>query len=85
MTASGGSARRLAAELAQLEREGAPELAGEIRALVQAGLMSVASALEAIEAGETFAKANVAGDISDEQVHGLISQMAVAHVTGRRG
>lgn len=85
MTATGGNARRLAAELAQLEREGAPELAGEIRALVQAGLMSVATAIEAIEAGETFAKANAVGDISDEQVHELISQMAVGHVTGRRG
>ena len=85
MTAAGGKARRLAAALAQLEREGAPELAGEIRALVQAGAMSVAHALEAIEAGETLAKANAVGEISDEQAHALLSQMAVAHVTGRRG
>jgi hypothetical protein len=74
-------ARKLSAILTQLEQEGAPLLAEGIRELVQSGAMSVDSALEAIEAGETLAKA----ELTDEQASDLISQMAESHATGRKG
>jgi hypothetical protein len=87
--ASGGSigkkARKLAAALTELEQEGGSDVAAMIRELVQVGAMSLDSALEAIEAGETLGKARAAGEVTDEQASDLISQMAERHATGRRG